>query len=83
MMVRMLLKSCATPPASWPMASIFCDCRNCSSSRLCDGDIAEQAQEQARFAAGFHVGIGDLKNHAATVVQMVLAFALVLAACRR
>ena len=35
MTVRMLLKSCATPPASWPMASIFCDWRNCSSSRRC------------------------------------------------
>ena len=35
MTVRMLLKSCATPPASWPMASIFCDWRNCSSNRRC------------------------------------------------
>src|ERR1051326_1123817 len=32
--VRMLLKSCATPPASCPTASIFCDCSSCSSSRL-------------------------------------------------
>ena len=32
---RMLLKSCATPPASWPMASIFCDWRNCASSCRC------------------------------------------------
>ena len=26
-----LLKSCATPPASWPTAFIFCDCASCSS----------------------------------------------------
>ena len=32
MLIRMLLKSCATPPASRPMASSFCDCRSCSSS---------------------------------------------------
>ena len=31
MLMRMLLKSCATPPASRPMASSFCDCRSCSS----------------------------------------------------
>src|SRR6266513_245019 len=29
--VRRLLKSWAIPPASRPTASIFCDCRNCSS----------------------------------------------------
>ena len=31
MTVRMLLKSWAMPPASVPIASIFCDCRSCSS----------------------------------------------------
>ena len=30
--VSRLLKSCATPPASWPTASIFCAWRSCSSS---------------------------------------------------
>src|SRR6266850_1157810 len=30
---RMLLKSCAMPPASVPMASIFCDCLSCISRR--------------------------------------------------
>jgi hypothetical protein len=34
MTVSMLLKSCATPPASRPTASIFCACINCSSSRF-------------------------------------------------
>ena len=33
MTVSRLLKSWATPPASWPTASIFWACRNCSSSR--------------------------------------------------
>src|SRR5439155_5487462 len=32
MTIRMLLKSCAIPPARLPIASIFCDCRSCSSS---------------------------------------------------
>ena len=31
MTVSRLLKSCATPPVSWPIASIFCDWRNASS----------------------------------------------------
>ena len=30
-----LLKSCATPPARVPMASIFCDSRSCVSSARC------------------------------------------------
>ena len=29
---RMLLKSCAMPPVSWPIASIFCAWRSCASS---------------------------------------------------
>ena len=29
--ISRLLKSCAIPPASRPIASIFCDCRNCCS----------------------------------------------------
>ncbi len=33
-MVRRLLKSCATPPVSWPTASIFCAWRSDSSARL-------------------------------------------------
>ena len=34
MAVRRLLKSCATPPASWPTACIFWLCTNCASSVL-------------------------------------------------
>ena len=32
MMVKILLMSCATPAANWPMDSIFWDCRNCASN---------------------------------------------------
>jgi hypothetical protein len=35
MTVSRLLKSWATPPASRPMASIFCACRSCSCRRVC------------------------------------------------
>ena len=31
--VSMLLKSCATPPVSLPMASSFCDCCSCARFR--------------------------------------------------
>ena len=43
MMVSRLLKSCATPPVSWPTASIFCACRSGSSALL------------ARFVLGFQL----------------------------
>ncbi len=49
-MVSRLLKSCATPPVSWPTASIFCDCRSASSAMraLVDrlGDAALQRRVQ-------------------------------------
>ncbi len=32
--IRRLLKSCATPPVSWPIISVFCTWRSCSSVRL-------------------------------------------------
>ena len=32
MTVRILLKSCAMPPVSWPTASIFWAWRNCASA---------------------------------------------------
>ena len=35
MVARILLKSCAIPPASVPIASIFWDSRNCPSSAIC------------------------------------------------
>ena len=34
MTINRLLKSCATPPVSCPIASIRCDCRKASSARL-------------------------------------------------
>ena len=42
-----LLKSCATPPASRPIASIFCDWRSCSSSCWTFGDVGENSVEVA------------------------------------
>ncbi len=39
MTVRRLLKSWATPPASRPTASIFCDCRSCASA-WCSASLA-------------------------------------------
>ena len=33
MTVSRLLKSCAMPPVSWPIASIFCACASCALSR--------------------------------------------------
>ena len=41
-----LLKSCATPPASSPTASIFCAWRNCSFKRL----VSVTSRISARFA---------------------------------
>jgi hypothetical protein len=42
----MLLKSWATPPASWPTTSIFCDCRSCSSSCTPRGDVLDGRDDQ-------------------------------------
>ena len=47
MMVSRLLKSCATPPVSWPIASIFCAWRSASSTRSRSSIWAMSA----RFAA--------------------------------
>ena len=45
-------------------------------------DIAEQAQEQARLAAGLDVAIGDFKNHLPPVVQREFFFRLLLGDAR-
>ena len=52
MTVSRLLKSWATPPASWPTASIFCACRSWASRRLLVGHVPEDA-EHADHPAGF------------------------------
>jgi len=39
-MARMLLKSCAMPPANVPSASSFCAWRSCASSRRFVGNIS-------------------------------------------
>ena len=41
---RMLLKSCAMPPVSWPTASIFCD--------WCKRDLGLGATLRLRFECG-------------------------------
>ena len=46
MTVRRLLKSWATPPARRPTASIFCDCRSCSSSSRRCGDVDDAAANE-------------------------------------
>src|SRR5229473_1978836 len=61
MIVRRLLKSCATPPVSWPTASIFCDWANCSracpSSRRASRRILSVRLRSAMSAAKVTVGI--------------------------
>jgi len=42
--VSRLLKSCATPPVSWPTASSLCACASCSSVRLrCTAEVSRPA----------------------------------------
>ena len=73
MTVRMLLKSCATPPASWPMASIFCDWRNCSSSRRWAVTSRNRLNMSSGRLVDFDERIGDFQHHGLAVVQDVLA----------
>ena len=40
--IRRLLKSCATPPVSWPIASIFCAWRSASSMRARSANLLAQ-----------------------------------------
>ena len=47
MMVSRLLKSCATPPVSWPTASIFCAWRKRLLGPAVLGDVATDAVEDA------------------------------------
>ena len=49
--VSRLLKSCATPPANCPTASIFCAWRSCSSSRLSLADVHADADHSGRLAS--------------------------------
>ena len=77
MLIRMLLKSCATPPASRPIASSFCDCRSCSSSarrsvmsrtnpvrtaRLSRADAGDRQLEREVAAVGAQPGQLDLPS---------------------
>ena len=47
MTVSRLLKSCATPPVSWPMPSIFCACASCSCAR-CSAICASRRSVMSR-----------------------------------
>ena len=73
MTVSRLLKSCATPPASWPTASIFCDCRSCASSAAALAHVAEDHVEHALGALA-HGRQAVLHGHrlAAAVAQHAL-----------
>ena len=48
--IRMLLKSCAMPPVSWPTASIFCDWRSCSATarRACSARLRSVTFSEGR-----------------------------------
>ena len=58
MAVSRLLKSWATPPASRPIASIFCACRSCSS-RSCSSraglPVAQRVADRALEVRADHV----------------------------
>ena len=49
--VSRLLKSCATPPASRPTVSIFCDCCSCALQPLAVGHVAPDEQMTVRHDA--------------------------------
>jgi hypothetical protein len=75
MAARMLLKSCATPPASVPSASIFCDCASCCSSARCcclrlleRGDVDEGEHHMAQAAQGVVLGVGVAQRPAHLLV---------------
>ena len=61
MTVKRLLKSCATPPVSWPTASSFCDWANCSraslSSRRVSRRILSVRMRCAEPAARMRLGV--------------------------
>ena len=60
--VRMLLKSCATPPVSWPTASIFCACRSCSLVRRWLSITSSRMRLPARPAVEDHGDHGQQQD---------------------
>ena len=62
MAVSRLLKSCAMPPASCPMASSFCDCRSCSSRVLCSVISCLMAMKLVISPASFITGVMDCSS---------------------
>ena len=71
MTVRMLLKSCATPPVSWPTASIFCDWRSCASAGDLVGQVADECVEHVAAQAAQRRD-GDLDPELAAVAPAPL-----------
>ena len=55
------MKSCATPPASWPTACIFWDWTNCASRVLSLGRVREDGQDR-RLAVENGPREGDLQE---------------------
>ena len=72
MTARMLLKSCATPPASWPMASIFCDWRNCSSSFLRSVRSSTKPTPSSGLSSKIAAPIQDRHAHAVLADEFLL-----------
>ena len=66
-MVRRLLKSCATPPVSWPTASIFCAWRSDSSTFLRASFSASSSRVRSLTASS--EGFGEI----AQLDQLALA----------
>ena len=82
MTVRMLLKSCATPPVSWPIASIFCTCRNLGFRGLLFGQVAADEEMPPHR---LRPGPGPVQRNGLAVLVDVagLEIALLLPAPRR
>jgi hypothetical protein len=66
MALMMLLKSWAMPPAMVPMACIFCDSRNCTSSlALCASSLLLSVRSRGK--QGDHVAAGALLKRQADI----------------
>ena len=66
--VSRLLKSCATPPASWPTACIFWLCTNCAS-RVLSSVASERTASSDGRAVEHGAGEGDLQEDLLAVAR--------------
>ena len=60
--ISRLLKSCATPPVSWPMVSSFCDCRSVASVRFSSVTSRASATTCSTRAASSRTGFKEKSN---------------------